>query len=176
MFSISLSEFCLTLKHLFVIVHHFGNLLRQRSRTPSRVENDIYRTPRSHVYTVQDALSLASTERPPRWSRNQLSDFERSPVSRCEHRNCNGYEWRDTRSLQADDEKFHGRSESVSSMEDIPVVSGELQEPEKVLPKRKAVSMRFPAKLVCGLSLALLAVVAPIWLSSQEQGCYLVPT
>ncbi|ESW23831.1 hypothetical protein PHAVU_004G079400 [Phaseolus vulgaris] len=83
------------------------------------------------------------------------------------------------------DVKFQGGPESVSSTDDNPITS-DIEMPSEVGPESgngtETVLMGKPfqktkQKLVCGISFALLAIATPLlWINSQDEGHFLVPT
>ena len=150
-------------------------------------------TTRKLIHSLQDPDDGTSdcSERQNRIFRSlSTGNMEWSPTSNSEHDqndftddvNC---DCKENGSLY-DDEQFQGGPESVSSTDDLPVVGADMQVPPEVVPENsndtETVRMEKPlrktaCKLVCGLSFALLAVATPLlWISSQEEGHYLVPT
>lgn len=117
-----------------------------------------------------------------------LSDFEWSPTSRYDQNGVSSYvnyDCRENGRIYADDEQFQGGNESVSSTEDLPG-NADVQVSQKVVPQEiietrkygfQKIRRKHALKLVCGLSVALLAVFAPLlWTSDPNDGHYLVPT
>ncbi|PON78170.1 Coatomer beta subunit [Parasponia andersonii] len=146
------------------------------------------RISRSATSSPLDPTNMNSIffEKQTRRSINQSpSDFEWISVSRSDQ-NCispDDCECRDSESLNDDVERFQGGAESVSSTEDIPDEAGDIPTgvdlfvSQKVTTENKTARQKVALKLVCGLSFAILAALAPLlWLSSQDEGGYLVPT
>ncbi|PON69864.1 Coatomer beta subunit [Trema orientale] len=145
------------------------------------------RISRSATSSPLDPTNMNSIcfEKQARRSINQSpSDFEWISVSRNDQ-NCispDDYECRHSESLNDDVEQFQGGAESVSSTEDIPDDAGDIPAgvdllvSQKVTTENKTARQKVALK-VCGLSFAVLAVLAPLfWLSNQDEGGYLVPT
>lgn len=133
-----------------------------------------------------------------RFRRQSLSDNEWSPASIYDGNGiiCGScHEFMENGSSYAGGEQFQNSAESVSSTDDIPANS-HLQMSREVVHKQQNETQRdhqqktenqrvgtnrsfqkSALKLVCGLSFALVAVVAPMFLSfGLDDGHYLVPT
>ncbi|KAL5538554.1 hypothetical protein UlMin_042560 [Ulmus minor] len=161
-----------------------NRMCRSTATSPvrSRTQINVYRTPRRLVRSLQDPYDMNhySFEKQARRSRNlSPSDFEQRPSSRYE-RHCaspDEDECGENESLYAGGEQFQvGAAESVSSTDGIPNEEN-LQASHVVISGNKTDRQKVALRLLCGLSLGLLAVISPLfWLSNQEEGCYLVPT
>lgn len=166
----------------------------QRSRTPINVDNIIFKTPRRLVHSLQESNNVNSdfSEKQTRRFRSlSLSEFDCSPNARY---NQNGYshgvnyDCRENGSFYGGGEQFQGSPESVSSTDGIPK-DADLQASHDMVPEIKTEIQRSgikkplrkaAVKLFCGLSLALLAVVVPLALITDQgqghEGYFLVPT
>ncbi|KAI4350372.1 hypothetical protein L6164_004834 [Bauhinia variegata] len=120
------------------------------------------------------------------------SNIELSPTSKYDQNDYqNGfshhvsYESQENEGLYSD-VQFQGGSESVSSTDDLPADPDMQMSPEVVPENRKNTQVvcmerahhKTKFEVICGgFSFALLAMVAPlIWINSQQDGHYLVPT
>ncbi|KAL2335075.1 hypothetical protein Fmac_016288 [Flemingia macrophylla] len=163
-----------------------------RSRTQVNVDNmKLSVTPRKLIRSLQDPNDETSdcSEQPCRrikslssgnvkWSPTPYSKYDQNGVA-----DQVNYDSKENGSLYGEDQ-FQGGPESVSSTDDLS--ANNLQSPSKVGPESKngtqTVLMGKPFqktkhKLVCGLSFALLAIATPLlWINSQEEGHFLVPT
>ncbi|XP_062004081.1 protein SINE1 [Rosa rugosa] len=163
-----------------------------RSRTPVDVDNIIFKTPRRLVHSLQDPYNVNSdfSEKQTRRVRSLSLSEDCSPNVRY---NQNGYSHgatydRNGSLYDGGSEQFQGGPESVSSTDGspkdadlqafhdvVPEIKSEIQDSGIRKPLRKAA-----VKLFCGLSFALLAVVVPLALITDQgqghEGYYLVPT
>ncbi|KAE9612519.1 hypothetical protein Lal_00033285 [Lupinus albus] len=155
----------------------------RRSHTQVSVDNiQIFETPRRLIHSLQDPDDANSdcSEKQNRRIRSQLSgSIDCSPASNCIYdQNCfadhvNYDDGEDNESLYAD-VPFENDSESVSSTDGLPGAAY-IQIPPEVVPENRLRKTR--RKLVCGLSFILIAMATPLlWISSQEEADYLVPT
>ncbi|XP_020220685.1 protein SINE1 [Cajanus cajan] len=164
-----------------------------RSRTQVNVDNmKLFITPRKLIHSLQDPNDEISdcSEKPNRrikslssgnvkWSPATYSKYDQNGIA--EHVN---YDSKENGSLYGEDQ-FQGGPESVSSTDDL-LANNDLPSPsEDVLESRNGTQTvligkpfrKTKHKLVCGLSFALLAIAAPLlWINSQEEGHFLVPT
>ncbi|RDY09090.1 Protein SINE1, partial [Mucuna pruriens] len=164
-----------------------------RSRTQVSADNiKIFMTPRKLIHSLQDPDDETSdcSEKPNRRGRSQSSgNIKRSPASYSKYNQNSivddvNYDSKGNGSLYGD-VQFQGEHESVSSTDDF-ADNTDMQMPSEVGPKSRndtqTVIMRKPFqktkhKLVCGLSFALLAIATPLlWINSQDEGHFLVPT
>ncbi|KAG4912699.1 hypothetical protein JHK82_053288 [Glycine max] len=151
-----------------------------RSHTQATVDSiKIFETPRKLIHSLQDSsdVSLGCSRKQNRRYRSLSSDnIEWSPASKYDQ---NGFA-DDTNKCDSEviegcaEVEFQGSSESVSSTDDIPADADKQMHTEVVPVNRNA---KTTYKLVCGLSCVLLAVATPLlWINSQDEGHYLVPT
>ncbi|KAJ1398343.1 hypothetical protein SESBI_31183 [Sesbania bispinosa] len=110
------------------------------------------------------------------WSPASYSKYDQNGVA--DHGN---YDSKENES-SCDDVQFQGGQESVSSTDDLPGGDADMQRPPESRDDTQTVLMKKPLqkakrKFVCGLSFVLLAMATPlIWINSQEEGHFLVPT
>ncbi|XP_004289460.1 PREDICTED: uncharacterized protein LOC101310650 [Fragaria vesca subsp. vesca] len=164
-----------------------------RSRTPIAVDNIIFKTPRRLVHSLQDPNNVNSdiSEKLTRGFRSLALSEDCSPNGRYKQNvhshgatyDCNGS------FCDGGYEQFQcGPAESVSSTDGIPE-EGDLHVFQDVVPKIESEiqdsSIRKPLrnvaiKLFCGLSFAVLAVVVPLALITNQgpgyESYHLVPT
>ncbi|KAJ1390517.1 Armadillo-type fold [Sesbania bispinosa] len=161
-----------------------------RSRTPVNVDSiKIFTTPRKLIHSLQDPDDETSdySEKQNRRFRSLSSgNIEWSPASYSKY-DQNGaadhgnYDPKENES-SCDDVQFQGGQESVSSTDDLPVGDADMQRPPESRDDTQTVLMKKPLqkakrKFVCGLSFVLLAMATPLlWINSQEEGHFLVPT
>ncbi|CAL0321613.1 unnamed protein product [Lupinus luteus] len=160
-----------------------GFMHRNQLNRVSRSTTTSPRTPRKLFHSFQDPDDSNSdcSEKQNRRIRSLSSgNIEWSPSSNSRY-NRNGFE--DHVNYDDDDEDneglyadvpFEGRKESVSSTDNLP---GDVhkQMPPEVIPKNRL--RKTKSKFVCGLSFVLVAMATPLlWINSQEEGHYLVPT
>jgi len=149
-------------------------------------------TPRKLIHSLQDPNDEISdcSEKPNRrikslssgnimWSPESFSKYDQNGIA-----DNDNYDSKENGDLY-DDDQFQGGPESVSSTDDNPVNS-DMQRPSEVGPESRngteTVLMGKPfqktkQKLVCGISFALLAIATPfLWINSQDEGHFLVPT
>ncbi|KAG5062400.1 hypothetical protein AAZX31_02G067800 [Glycine max] len=166
-----------------------------RSRTQDNIK--IFMTPRKLIHSLQEDLNdeiSDCSEKPNRRIKSLSSgNIKLSPASYSKY-DQNGiadhvnYDSKESGSLCGDgdgDVQFQGGLESVSSTDDIPC-NTDMQKPSEVGPESRngteTVLMGKPFqktkhKLVYGISFALLAIATPfLWINSQDQGHFLVPT
>ncbi|KAG4941476.1 hypothetical protein JHK87_045347 [Glycine soja] len=164
-----------------------------RSCTQGNIK--IFMTPRKLIHSLQEDLNdeiSDCSEKPNRrikslssgnikWSPASYSKYDQNGIA--DHVN---YDSKESGSLYGNgDIQFQGGPESVSSTDDIPG-NTDLQRPSEVGPESRngteTVLMEKPFqktthKLVCGISFALLAIATPLlWINSQDEGHFLVPT
>ncbi|XP_027351141.1 protein SINE1-like [Abrus precatorius] len=163
----------------------------QRSCTQVAVDNiKIFETPRKLICCLQDPIDVTSS-----WSEKQNRRFrtlssgniEWSPTSKYDQNGFSDHVKCDCEVNESSsaDVEFQGGSESVSSTDDLPE-DYDMHMPRKVVPENGNVRpidwmdkalQRTKLKLVCGLSFVLLAMATPLlWISSQDEGYYHVPT
>ncbi|KAJ1417749.1 Armadillo-type fold [Sesbania bispinosa] len=153
----------------------------QRSRTQVTIDSiQIFETPRKLIHSLQDPndLTLDFTEKQDRRFKSLSScNMKWSPISKYVKCDCGVNE-----SLC----EFEDNSESVSSTDDPLGGDANMQMPAKVVPKSRNLIQndrmektlkKAKFKLVFGLSFVLLAMATPLlWINSQDEGHYLVPT
>ncbi|KAK7267069.1 hypothetical protein RIF29_19733 [Crotalaria pallida] len=155
----------------------------QRSRSQVNVDSiTIFQTPRKLIHSLQDPDDVNSdcSEKQNRGIRSLSSgNIEWSPASHSRYdpngiedfENCDGCE--ENESLNTD-VQFQDGTESVSSTDDL-LGDADMQMPPKVVPESRLRKTR--RKFVCGLSFVLVAMATPLlWINTQEEGHYLVPT
>ncbi|CAJ1921632.1 unnamed protein product [Sphenostylis stenocarpa] len=157
----------------------------QRSRTQATVDSiKIFKTPRKLIHSLQDSsdLTLGSSKKQNRRFKCQSSgNIEWSPTSKYDHEGFSNDVQYDSEAIESCAEiEFQGGSESVSSTDDLPVYANKKM-PIKLVPENRNATptalQKTKYKLVCGLSFVLLAVATPLlWISSQDEAHYLVPT
>ncbi|BAU01949.1 hypothetical protein LR48_Vigan10g142000 [Vigna angularis] len=153
----------------------------------------IFMTPRKLIHSLQDPNDEISdcSEKPNRrikslssgnimWSPASFSEYDQNGIA--DHVKCDAKE---NGGLYCDDQS-QGGPESVSSTDDNPVNSDMQRRPSEVGPDRgngtETVLVGKPFqktkhKLVYGISFALLAIATPLlWINSQDEGHFLVPT
>ncbi|TKY46199.1 spliceosomal complex [Spatholobus suberectus] len=164
-----------------------------RSRTQVNVDNiKLFITPRRLIHSLQDPNDETSdcSEKLNRrikslssgnikWTPASYSKYDENGIA--DHVSHDSNE----NGALYDDVQFQGEPESVSSTDDFPG-NTDTQRPSEVGPANRngtqPVLMGRPFqktkhKLVCGLSFALLAIATPLlWINSQEEGHFLVPT
>ncbi|KAJ1433240.1 Armadillo-type fold [Sesbania bispinosa] len=153
----------------------------QKSRTQVTIDSiQIFETPRKLIHSLQDPndLTLDFTEKQNRRFKSVSScNMKWSPISKYVKCDCGVNE-----SLC----EFEDNSESVSSTDDPLGGDADMQMPAKVVPKSRNLIendrmektlQKAKFKLVFGLSFVLLAMATPLlWINSQDEGHYLVPT
>ncbi|XP_020218564.1 protein SINE1 [Cajanus cajan] len=155
-----------------------------RLRSKANVDSiKIFNTPRKLIHSLQDSsdVTLGCSEKQNRRFRSLSSgNIEWSATSKYDQNGFSDHVKCDSEvneSLCAEVE-FQDGSESVSSTDDLPV---DTNMPTKVVPENRNVTPtalpKIKYKLVCGLSFVLLALATPLlWINSQDDGHYLVPT
>lgn len=160
-----------------------------RSRTQSI---QIFDTPKRLIRSLQDPTDESSdcSEKPIRrfkslssgnidWSPSAYSKYDQNGLAN--HDKYDGKEY----GSSCGDGQYQGGSESVSSTDDLPADVDNQKPSEDVRESRKdpqIVRMEKPIqktkrRFVCGLSFVILAMATPlIWLNSQEEAHFLVPT
>jgi len=161
----------------------------QKSLTQDNIR--IFMTPRKLIHSLQDPNDEISdcSEKVNRrikslssgnimWSPASFSKYDQNMA---DHVN---FDSKENGGLYGD-VKFQGGPESVSSTDDNPITS-DIEMPSEVGPESgngtETVLMGKPfqktkQKLVCGISFALLAIATPLlWINSQDEGHFLVPT
>ncbi|KAK7336247.1 hypothetical protein VNO77_16783 [Canavalia gladiata] len=167
------------------------NTSPQRSCTQVTVDSTkMSETPRKLIHSHQDPIDVAWS-----WSKKHnrrlrslsSGNIEWSPSSKYDQNSFSDHVKCDCEVNESScgDVEFKGDSESVSSTDDL---SGDadMHMPPKVVPEYRNVTpsdctdkalQKTKFKLVCGLSFILLAVATPLlWINSQDEGHYLVPT
>ncbi|GFZ03711.1 ARM repeat superfamily protein [Actinidia rufa] len=160
----------------------------QRSRSQINVDNiNIFSTPRKLIRSLQDPNDETPdfSEKQTRMFRSPSSSkFEWSPASKYNqngHSPNTNYELKKDEKLSDDSGQFQGRSESVSSTEDIPV-NADLQVPpgSKLEPKSLGIrknNRKSAFGAVSGLFVLLFALlVCLLRIDDQGDGYNLVPT
>ncbi|KAK9058675.1 hypothetical protein SSX86_023517 [Deinandra increscens subsp. villosa] len=149
----------------------------QRSRSYVNVNNtDLFTTPRKLVKSLQHSNSDCSENQSGRFRSPPSSKFNWSPNSSYDK---NGFD----ESFTSEYEQFNGTSESVSSTEDIQLLtngSDKLQQSEELVPETKVKSkVQIPpaVSIASGLFVLLIAVVCFLWIRDLDEGYNnLVPT
>eukprot|EP00257_Ricinus_communis_P008154 XP_002525438.2 protein SINE1 [Ricinus communis] len=163
----------------------------QRSRSHLNVDDiNIFTTPRKLIHSLQEPNDVDSdfSERQSRRFRSPSRKYDYSPnmkFNRNGFQHHEGYEVEENRNSYAGGEQLQGTSESVSSTDDVPVHTDVQLSPE-VLSGNKDDAPRFCSRkdhrknfyrLFGGLFFALLAIFSSLlWIDSQDNGGYLVPT
>ena len=160
----------------------------QRSRSQINVDNiNIFSTPRKLIRSLQDPNDETPdfSEKQTRMFRSPSSSkFEWSPTSKYNqngHSPNTNYELKKDEKLSDDSGQFQGRSESVSSTEDVPV-NADLQVPpgSKLEPKSLGIqknNRKSAFGAVSGLFVLLFALlVCLLRIDDQGDGYNLVPT
>lgn len=165
----------------------------QRSHPRVNVDSiQIFDTPKRLIRSLQDPTDESSdcSEKPIRrykslssgnidWSPSAYSKYDQSGLAN--HDNYDGKEY----GSSCGDGQYQGESESVSSTDELPADADNQRLSEEVRESRKdpqIVRVEKPIqttkrRFVCGLSFVILAVATPlIWLNSQEEAHFLVPT
>ncbi|KAK7380646.1 hypothetical protein VNO78_33161 [Psophocarpus tetragonolobus] len=170
-------------------VSRSANTSPLRSRTEDNIK--IFMTPRKLIHSLQDTNDEISdcSEKPHRRIKSLSSgNFLWSPASFSKYDQNDAddvnYNSKENGSLYGDNQ-FQGGPESVSSTDDI-LGNTDVQRPSEVGPESRNGALtvlngksfqKTKHKLVCGLSFALLAIATPfIWMNSQDEGHFLVPT
>ncbi|XP_027357207.1 protein SINE1-like [Abrus precatorius] len=166
-----------------------------RSRLEVNVDSiKIFKTPRKLIHSLQDPNDESSdySEKPNRMIKSLSSgNIEWSPASYSNSQyDQNGtahnakYDSKENGSLYGD-VQFQGGAESVSSTDDLPG-DADMQRLVEMVPESRYVTQtvlikkplqKIKRKFVCGLSFVFLAMATPLlWINSQEEGHFLVPT
>ncbi|KAK2451080.1 ARM repeat superfamily protein [Trifolium repens] len=153
----------------------------------------IFDTPKRLIRSLQDPTDESSecSEKPIRRFRRSLSsgniDWSPSAYSKYDQNGIANHVKYHTRenASSCGDVQYQGRSESVSSTDDLLGDAG-TQRPSKEVPEsskdpqivRMEKSLqKTKRRFVCGLSFVVLAMATPlIWINSQEEAHFLVPT
>lgn len=162
-----------------------GAFVDQRSRTQATVDSiKIFKTPRKLIHSLQDSSDLTlgcSKKQNRRFKSLSSGNIEWSPASKYDQNDFSNDVKCDSEVIESCAEvEFQGGSESVSSTDDLPGDASK-QTSTKVVPEDRNFTptalQQTKYKLVCGLSFVLLAVATPLlWINSQDEGHYLVPT
>jgi len=179
---------CLLLNHLFThgVSILCGVFVDQRSRTQPTIDSiKIFNTPRKLIHSLQDSgdLTLGCSKKQNRTFKSLSSgNIEWSPASKYDQNGFSNDVKCDSEVIESCAEvEFQGGSESVSSTDDLLGDASKQQMSTKVVPENRIFTptalQKTKYKLVCGLSFVLLAVATPLlWINSQDEGHYLVPT
>ncbi|KAK7315657.1 hypothetical protein VNO77_34223 [Canavalia gladiata] len=176
-------------------VSRSASLSPVRPRAPVNVDSiKIFRTPRKLIHSLQEShdetsdsseksmrriksLSVGNIE----WSTASCSNSKYVQNGIADHVN---YASKENESLY-DDMQFQGRLESVSSTNDL-LGDADMLRPLEVVPESrngtqtvlmKKSLQKIKYKFICGLPFVLIAIAAPLlWINSQKEGHFLVPT
>ncbi|XP_004508668.1 protein SINE1-like isoform X2 [Cicer arietinum] len=163
-----------------------------RSDTQFNVDNiKIFSTPRKLIHSLQDANDENSdcSEKPIRrfkslssgnidWSPSSYSKYDQNGIANHVKDDSN------ENVSSCGDVEYQGGQESVSSTDDLPG-DASMQKPSEVVPEsrndRQTVLTEKPLqktkrKLMCGLFVILAMATPLLWINSQDEGHFLVPT
>ena len=165
----------------------------QRSHTGVNVDSiQIFDTPKRLIRSLQDSTDESSdcSEKPIRRYRSLSSgniDWSPSAYSKYDQNGIANHVKYDSKENESScgDVQYQGGSESVSSTDDLPADADNQRPSEEVRESRKDPQIvcaekplqKTKRRFVCGLSFVILAMATPlIWLNSQEEAHFLVPT
>lgn len=167
----------------------------QRSRAEVNFDSfKIFKTPRKLIQSLQDPCDLNSgcSEKQNRRFRSLSSgNIEWSPTSEDDQNGSSdnvNYDCKESESVYDDsdnDMQIQDGPESVVT-DELPA-DADVQMPPELVPETESGNIqtvrmektlqKTKYKLLCGLSFALLAMATPlVWITSQDEGHYLVPT
>ncbi|XP_027193099.1 protein SINE1-like [Cicer arietinum] len=164
-----------------------------RSRPHVNVDSiQIFSTPRKLIQSLQDANDENSdcSEKPIRRFKSLSAgniDWSPSSYSKYDHNGiANHVKYDDSKENESScsDVEYEGRQESVSSTDDLPGDVG-MQRPSEVIESRndrqtvltKKPLQKTKHKFACGLVVILAMATTPLlWMNSQDEGHFLVPT